>query len=249
MKLFTTLYIVLLACFSNQEVSSQNYTNMLQGSWVAYKTTLKSDVAAQNSNTIYVKFTFKGNNLHINGDPTVEQLDAPVPFTMNGKLAKTSRIAESGYFIEKISKDSLILSDSFDSGAKRYFFINSNVLKNEILKENNDKENIIASKYYTPIQIKHISNHVFNKIQSSMDRDFYIEGTIKLNLKEKKVETIILSDDIGNNKKLNKIIALINETYDFWNINGFEKFNSIELPFRLIGTKTKIYRGVRIIFF
>ncbi|ESU28537.1 hypothetical protein FLJC2902T_19100 [Flavobacterium limnosediminis JC2902] len=210
---------------------------------------MKNDTFDKNINNSYLKFTFKGNNLHINNDPTIEDLQAPVLFTMKGKLAKTSRVSESGYMIEKISKDSLILSDSFNSGAKRYFFINNEILKNESLKKNDGKEILITTKYHTPVQRKSISNHVFDKIKNGMDGDFYIEGTIKLNLEEKKVETIILSDDLENKKKLAKITELINKTYDFWDVSGFEKFKIIELPFQLIGTKNEMIRGVRIAFF
>lgn len=244
MKLFTTLSIVLLTCFSNQDGLSQNYTNMLQGSWVAYKTSMKSDNTSQNINANYFKFTFRGNNIHINNDVTAEVSRSPMFFSMKGKLIKTSKISESGYVIEKINTDSLILADSFDNGAKRYFFVNQyNTTKENIIKHT-DKEALVATVYCTPTQTNSIQEPLLNILKGKVKNNFEIEGTIKIHPYEKTIETVITSEDLNNDKSLKKITEFLNNSYSFWNLTHFEKLKTIEIPFKIIGQKVNTFESL-----
>lgn len=245
---YITVFTILLF-FLKQNSFSQNYTDLLQGSWIRYKTSSKNDIENKNIDLSYLKLTIKGSNLYFNIDPTIDDLKAPVIFTMKGQLMKTSKISESGYHIEKITSDSLIISDSFDNKAGRYYFVNSEILKKERVDANRLNDTLIADKYFTPIQTKNISHYLHGKIQNNIDRDFYVTGIIKLNLTEKKAETIINSEDINNKKRVSKIIKSLNETYSFWNLNGFEKFKIIEIPFQIIVTKNEMVRALRLDFF
>ncbi|ESU27439.1 hypothetical protein FSS13T_06990 [Flavobacterium saliperosum S13] len=221
---------------------------MLQGSWVAYKTTLKSDKTSQNINYNYLKFTFKGNNLYINIDPTVEVSQTPIPFTMKGKLAKTSRVSDSGYIIEKISQDSLTVSDSFESGAKRYHFINQDNARKENIMKYEGQDVIVASTYCTPTQSTNIYEPINKILKGRIKGNLIIEGTLKIHIKEKKIETTIISENLENNKTLNKISESLNDTFEFWNLTHFDKFKTVEIPFKIIGQNINNFETLRIQF-
>jgi hypothetical protein len=239
--LLAFLFLSLNFCFG------QNYTNQLKGCWVNYKTEIKSDSTNITKNN-YLNFTFNQNKLYMNIDPTVVVSNFPVAFEMKSKLIKTSIISESGYIIEKITNDSLILSDSFENKAKRYYFINEKILCNNSKIETENKDIFLANYYCTPKQKQSIEQYIFSKLKGKIKSPFKIEGTISINIEEKKVKSTVSIENIHDDKMLNKIVDYLNETYNFWNLENFQQYKSIEIPFKITANKVNSFENLQIKF-
>lgn len=235
------LFLSLNFCYS------QNYTNQLQGCWVNYKTEVKTDGTDITTNN-YLNFTFNNNILHMNIDPTLVVSNIPVKFEMKGNFIKTGKIYETGYMIEKITNDSLILADSFEYRGKRYYFVNEKTLCNNSKVESKTNDVFVANHYCTPKQKQNIEQYILSKLKGKINSNFNIEGTISINIQENKVVTNITLEDLNDNKKLNKIIEYLNGTYNFWNLENFQQYKSIEIPFKIMGMKVNIFENLQVKF-
>jgi hypothetical protein len=237
------LFLSLNFCFG------QNYTNQLQGCWVNYKTELKMD-SLNIPNNIYLNFTFVNNKIYMNNDPTlVVSPILPVEFEIKKKLIKTSKVSEVGYIIEKINNDTLILSNSFENGAKRFYFINEKTLCNISKSEMETEEDVfVANHICTPKQKKSILQYIYPKLKGKINSNFRIEGVLSINNEEKKAQTSINNENIRNEKKLNKIISYLNETYSFWDLDNFQHYKKIEISFVIIAYNVEGFENLQINF-
>lgn len=217
---------------------SQDYQKMIQGSWVRYKVESKSDSTQLYPN--YLKFKFSNNNLDILNDPTLNFSNKPIPFVIKNKLINTGKITETGFNIEKINSDTLIISDSYENKAKRYFFIKDKSFCNFQSIEKDQSETIFtANEKCTPKQISSINTFLYSKLKGKISDDFIIKGKLIIYINEAKIEIIIESENLNNEKKLKKYIQYIKETYTFWNLYQFKNIKSVEIPFIFGGHRSK----------
>jgi hypothetical protein len=47
---------------------------------------------------------------------------------------------------------------------------------------------------------------------------------------------------------LNKIVDYLNETYNFWNLENFQQYKSIEIPFKITANKVNSFENLQIKF-
>lgn len=232
-----------------QTSKGQGINSQLLGSWVSFKIEMKNnDYVLDNVSNKCLKFSFQNNTLYINNNPTLEKSNNPIPYIINGKLIKTSRISNDGFIIEKINKDTLIVSESFDLNSKRFYFINSKTLYEDYLKKNENNNSIIANQFFTPIQKKDITTFLNEYFNSRINANFKIKGVLKINLINKTIEPIIDSQDFGNEKKIKKVIDLLSKTFEYWDLTNYEKFESIEMPFEIIGLRVENFTSLRVNF-
>lgn len=226
--------------------SQSNYYK-IQGSWIA------CEILQKNTNEIfgdfYMKFTFKDSSLYLNSIPTCNINKNPLHFEVKGDLIKTSIIGESGYTIEKISKDTLIIADSFfNDKAKRFLLINELTLIENNLKKHENEEILIANKYCTPSQKKNINELIFETFKGKIKKELKIEGIIKINLLDKNIETN-LSSDAANVKRLKKLKEILDKSYDYWDLTLFYKFKYVVIPFVFEVKKVRNFESLSIHFF
>lgn len=240
-KSFLVLFLTTIAVFSQS-----NYYK-IQGNWVSVKNLSK------NNNVIiddfYIKFTFKGSNLYVNSQPTYANNNNPILFAIEGNLIKTSKIDDSGYIIEKVTKDTLILSNSFeDYKAMRFLMINEKTLITENLKKQEGNDVLMVDKYTTPVQKKDILFLVNNFFRGTIEDNFEISGVFKINLVANNVETILTSSEVPA-KRLKKLKEILDKTFDYWDLSLFDKFKSVEIPFTIRGKKVSNFVNLQLYFF
>lgn len=240
-KSFLVLFLTTIAVFSQS-----NYYK-IQGNWVSVKNLSK------NNNVIiddfYIKFTFKGSNLYVNSQPTYANNNNPILFAIEGNLIKTSKIDDSGYIIEKVTKDTLILSNSFeDYKAMRFLMINEKTLITENLKKQEGNDVLMVDKYTTPVQKKDILFLVNNFFRGTIEDNFEISGVFKINLVANNVETILTSSEVPA-KRLKKLKEILDKTFDYWDLSLFDKFKSVEIPFTVRGKKVSNFVNLQLYFF
>ncbi|MFD1603173.1 hypothetical protein ACFSJW_06265 [Flavobacterium artemisiae] len=159
----------------------------------------------------------------------------------------------SAYIIEKTTKDSLTLSqklsDTPDEKLTRLYLLREEIVIANFKEKFKDKSNIVASTKFTPKTKKtflKLLGEDFKK--NGTYNNLRFNGKLFIYPKEKKVETTILYAT-NNDSQIKKIKKFLDESFEDWDLTGFENFDSIELPFIYEVKKKELIRGNDIRFF
>lgn len=198
----------------------------------------------------YVNFTFLNKKMIINGKPTNRVNEIYLPYTLKNNFIKTS--STSGYILEIIKKDTLIICEKIDGldndKLKRFYFVREQKLFNEIKEKKGTNKNQIANKFYTPTLKSSLElelNNAFKKKHSN----FKVKGKIQIDLQNKKIKTYISYSNTKDSLKINLIKKTINKSYKLWRLKRFKDLHTLELPFVFKDEKTRTFYGISMIFF
>ncbi|WP_417357110.1 hypothetical protein [Flavobacterium sp.] len=239
MKRIITLLILLTSHF----IFSQNLSSQLSGEWIVYKTEMKDGSTLYertNSRNTYLRFAFGDNNsLFLFNKPT-KMSGLKNTYTVDNNIIRLTNknihtadgfdIDDNSYIIEKITKDSLVIVENFsapDDKLKRYYCINQHKINNDAIKENADKNIFIANQYCLP----KIKPGKYNFTPIAVNFEF--SGYMIFDIVNKQITLEVLKYDEGtpDNKKIQKFIKNIENTYDDWYTSVFSKFKKVKLPF------------------
>lgn len=246
MKFIGRSFLLMLSFLTFAAFSQPNYYK-IQGSWISVKNLSKS--TNEKADDYYVKFTFKGSKLFVNSTPTVSLTANPIVFEVFDNIINTGQLEETGYIIEKASKDTLVLADSFDNKrSRRFIFVNEQSLINQNLAKLGENKILIADRYCTPSQKKNLQDLVYGLFKGKINEDFDVTGTLKINVHDKEVETIVASENLDE-RRLKKLKSTLDGSFDYWDLSLFQKFKVIEMPFVIHAKRVKEFENLRIDFF
>jgi tetratricopeptide (TPR) repeat protein len=224
MKKIITLLLLLQFTLS----FSQDLAKQLQGDWVKYKVEMKDgsrfNSQLHNENA-YLKFTFSSNNLYLSSTPESISKKLPIHFSYENNKIKTS--STSGYLIEKLTIDSLIIVENYsspDNKLIRYYCVNTNKYISDMKLTYKGKDTIIANRFYTPILKEPI------KIEGPK-KSLTLNGKIRIDIANKTINTIIESGDTLEKNYIKTVTKALNKSYNNWDLHNFEDFKIIEIPF------------------
>ncbi|MEP5254563.1 MAG: tetratricopeptide repeat protein [Winogradskyella arenosi] len=225
----------------------------LRGNWIKYNIEMKDGSQLIDrflTDSSYLNFSFKENKMCINGNPTHHVNMTCLPYTIQEDYIKTS--STSGYQIEGIANDTLILSERMEGfendKLKRFYFVRAQKLFNDIKKKKGDLKNQIANQFYTPVLTSSLMLQL-NKGFKKKHSNFKVKGTITIDLKNEKINTLIHDATTADSSNLQRIKTIINNSYSLWNLDKFKHIETLQMPFVLKDEKTKTYRGITVKFF
>ena len=232
---------------------SQEIKYNLNGSWIKYFSEMKDGSKLYDrfqEDSTYIKFTFKNKNLCMDYEPLSKENQNCIPYTLENNLIKTSNI--SGFIIEKIEKDTLILSEKINglpsSKSKRLYFLNENYIVSKKIIENNGVKNLKASKNYTP----KLSSSIISPMFKAFDRNpknLKLKANLVIFPNEKRISTTVFYSTKADSTALKTIKKTIDESFNLWDLSGFENYQSIEIPFVLKSVNSSSFKGIKIEFF
>jgi hypothetical protein len=154
------------------------------------------------------------------------------------------------YVIEKITSDSLVLLESMtkvnDDKLKRYYFVKEQTLKEIEERKNIQSKDLIANSYYSPKFDKNIHRYLNNSIKGYY-QNLKLKGNLTLYLLEKKIKTKFTHSSLKNVTILEKILKeSLENSYQYWSLKDFKKFETIEVSFVIKIEKTKSFKGLNI---
>ena len=95
------------------------------------------------TDSAYVKYSFTHKKVCTNGNPTHKVNQTCFDYTLNNNFIKTS--STSGYFVESIKKDTLILCEKIDGfkndKLKRFYFVKKKSLFSSIKAQKAQSKN------------------------------------------------------------------------------------------------------------
>ncbi|WP_185290241.1 hypothetical protein [Chryseobacterium lactis] len=203
------------------------------------------DLALTNSNILLWKIT--GNTLCEYANPIFMEWKNCIDFKLDKKVMMTS--SEAGYQIEKLTHDSLIVTQRVDGvdapdKIKKTWFVNRSVFINDLLNKSKNDSVIIATKDFTPSLKRNIlSDLITIYVKKEYSHDLNFGGNILIFPKKQIVKVEIDNEEF---QKDQKSISLFKETfsknYNLWDLDGFDKFEKIIIPYKYL-SKLKNGKG------
>ncbi|KIC02202.1 hypothetical protein OA88_09945 [Flavobacterium sp. JRM] len=245
--LFLTTFLFINFTFGQTNMSEIN------GTWIKLKSEMKDGsklFSRFEEDSTYIQYTINKKQLCINSNPIHKTNQTCIDFTLIGNLLKTSEY--SSYLIEKITNDSLIISEKIDDltndKLKRIYFIKQEELLSKYKEKNKNNKNIVASKLFTPKTNSTIEIEL-NKAFKNNYSNFELIGNLKIYPKQKEIKTQISFSTQKDSSRIRTIKKVINNTFEKWDLTNFNEYESIEIPFVLKSEITKTYWGITVIFF
>ncbi len=198
----------------------------------------------------YLEYTITKNRICINSNPIHKTNQSCLDFNLINNFIKTSQY--SGFLIEKVSNDSLVLIEKIDGltddRLKRFYFVNQEVVLSRFKEVSKNRKNIVASKLFTPKTISTIELEL-NKAFKNNYSNFELIGNFKIYPNQKKVKTEITFSTQKDSSRIRIVKKVIDNTFEKWNLIDFKDFESIEIPFVLKSEITKRYWGIKVLYF
>ena len=232
------LYIIAFLLISNS-LFAQFKKEQIIGSWFKTTTEMKDGSELIPVYKDYVKhfeMIFEKKQFFIDYYPAQHYKNATFNYKLKGNKIVTSK--HYAYVIEKLTKDSLVISEQMkgldNDKLKRHYLIKKEIILEEQQKKNKDSINLIANPFYTPKFYDNIQLYLNNKMMKR-HINLNLKGKLKLYPKRQKVKSEITyrdSEVITMQEKI--IVDALNYSFTLWDINGFENYNSIAIDFVII---------------
>lgn len=232
------LYIVTFLLVSSN-LFAQFKKEQLIGSWFKTRTEMKDSSELIPVYKDYVKhfeMIFEKKQLFTDYYPAQHYKNATLDYKLKANKIVTSK--HYAYVIEKLTKDSLVISEQMkgldNDKLKRHYLIKKEIILEEQQRKNKDSINLTATPFYTPKFYDNIQLYLNNKMMKR-HINLNLKGKLKLYPKKQKVKTEITyrdSEIITMQEKI--IIDALNYSFTLWDFNGFENYNSITIDFVII---------------
>jgi tetratricopeptide (TPR) repeat protein len=245
--------LILIIIISTKLIAQKKDALAFKGNWIKYHIEMKDGSSLIDrflTDSSYVNFTILNKKMIINGKPTHRVNESSFPYTLKNNFIKTS--STSGYTLEIIKKDTLVICEKIDGlgndKLKRFYFVREQKLFNKIKERKGTNINQIANKFYTPTLKSSLElelNNAFKKKHSN----FKAKGKIQIDLYNKKIKTYISYSNTEDSLKINLIKKTIDKSYKLWKLKRFKGLQTLELPFVFKDEKTRTFYGISMIFF
>lgn len=221
---------------------AQINTQFLPNEWIKTKTRMldgSKNISEAFLTSKFNRWKITNQKLYTVSDPISANGQSSINYKLQQNFIKTSE--ESGYEIQKLTQDSLILIERIngikeDDKIKKHWFIRSSIIKKKNINVHKNDSVVIANEHFTPTLNKGFAGDFlkeFNK--KSRYPVFNLVGNIIFYPKKEKLQIQISNnsdqDVIKNQKNIDFIKTTIEKTYSNWNLNDFKNFNKVYLPF------------------
>jgi len=223
----------------------------IKGNWVTFKIEMKDGskvIDRYLTDSSYFDYSISSTKLCSNTEPTYQSHKVCSKYKLLNKVLKTSK--KGGFIIEKAQNDTLILSEYLpgykEDKLKRLYLIRKEIAFNTY--KNNKSKHHTANRYYTP-QLKSNLALKLNKAFKNKHSNFFLRGTLLLDLRNKKTHAHIKDATTKDSLKINLIKKTFEENYKIWNLKKFKGLDTLEIPFVLKNTKSILFEGFNLKFF
>lgn len=246
-------YILFFSALFFFNTNSAQTISDITGNWINYKTEMKDGSKLYQA----LPSDSTANNYFINANKFgwTNCINGIYGMVLDYKLInneiQTSQF--SGFKIEKISKDSLVLceriNDTPDDKLQRLYLVREEVIIAKYKEKYKNESNIVATTKYTP-KIKSSFLKLLNQDlrKNNSYYNFRFSGKLFIFPQEKKIETKIIFSTTDS-PQIKKITKYLNSSFEDWDLTNFETYKTIEIPFIYQVKKDEWVRGTDIRFF
>lgn len=172
------------------------------------------------------------NSLHIKSH-------IPLYYFLRGNVMETS--PESGMLVEKLTSDSLIVSQKIDKMEEnklmRYYLIPLSKARNQRMVLFKGKDTLISNPILNPYFKNKLTKKEFKtsngkvSFSKKQKQNFQFNGYLLLDLTQKKATAVLNDYDSNYSTEVEEIIKNLTENFSDWNVAPFADFKFIKVPF------------------
>ncbi len=239
------------------------------GKWIQFKTEMKDGskiISNQNIDSIYSDVTITPSSITFNSNSISKRDKNDIGYSVSGFTGKNNNLnlnysiegtwlktsASSGYSVEKITNDTLIICQKVDGleddKLTRNYYLSEKIVVEREYKKVKNKKDITANPFFTPKLNGTLENEIFKVIQNDY-LNLDLTGTLTIFPKNNKITTEINYSSKDKPSKIKLITNIINNSFEKWDLEGFKEFESIKIPFILRCVSDDKSRGVKILYF
>ncbi|WP_264550181.1 hypothetical protein [Flavobacterium sp. N2820] len=247
--------ILILLMFFNINSFAQLNPDLIVGRWIKFDAEMRDGsklLPRPYADSTYFEFTISRDKLSMNSNPLTKGKPY-ISYKLKDNYLKTSET--SGYTVERISKDTLILCERIDGQQndrlKCYHLIREETLNLNFLQKYQGKKEIVATKLFTPLLKGDIQGAIFKELGDKNISNYHVIGNLKI-YKEKKITAQIIESSTNDSTKINIITRILENSYDKWDFKNFSQFDKIIIPFVLRVQRTTDkgigFKGINILY-
>ncbi|MDF0720957.1 tetratricopeptide repeat protein [Kaistella sp. PBT33-4] len=258
-------YLFILLALSSNFLFSQTIPSFLTNEWIKVKVQMldgSKDVSETYSSSKFYRLSFSEKEMCMDYQPINSNGKTCSKYNLESNFIRTS--PESGYEIVKLSSDSLIIIERINGvnendKIRKLWFKKSSLIKKEYSKKFDNDSIIIASENFTPTINKNLILDIAENFRKkNRYPKFNLIGNIVFFPKSESLTIEVLNEKdksvIDNQENIDFIKSIFQNSYKYWNLNGFEKFKKISIPFIINSDSYGIdesytYKGTPIFYF
>ena len=253
-------YIIIFVFLFFQSKAQVNSQNVI-GDWTKVKIrTLdgSKDLSEGYSVSKYYNWQISPKKICMRIEPVYLKTNNCFDYTFDKNSLRTS--PTSGYKIEKLTSDSLIVIENIEGKIEKdkiqkIWFVKTSKIMNEEITKHKDDSTLIAYPLYTPLMKVDFMFEVaknFNKKNNYPE--FLFKGNIIIYPKKQKIEFISDDKSIIENKNFLLVKSTAENNFNNWDLKNFEHFEKIYISFIFESKFEKLksggtFKGARIYFF
>lgn len=230
--------ILITVLFLSTIANSQMDMSKLRQSWIQVAVNMKDGsekVSYYPQTNRFMEFTFFNNYYSYNVYPA--ETDETGRFNYD---LYTNKIHVSDYFeydIEKLTADSLTIVENIpempDDKRNRYFLISKKKLVNEYLERIDMMSKINAKTYYSPKFVGKLMRYLNLELKNTSGT-IEFSGVLEFLPKSSKLQVKILKNESNSSTIFRRTIKALEKSFPKWNLEGFEGYEQINIPFFII---------------
>lgn len=243
-KLFLLLFLSI-----SLNLSSQINTELLSNSsWTRVKFSMldgSRDLNQRKLGVLLWKIT--GNTLCVYSDPIFMEMKSCVDFNLEKRIMRTSK--EAGYQIEKLTADSLVVTQRVDGEEapdkiRKMWFVNNSLRISNFLKQYKNDTVITATREFTPSLKRNLVSEIADiYAKKEYSHDFTLNGNILI-FPKKKIIRVEVDKEEGvkmNQVSVNLFKGTFEKNFYLWDLSGFENFEKVIIPYKY---SSKVTNGI-----
>lgn len=245
-KNFILFTVVLFSLTANCQLDMAN----LNQSWIQVKINMKDSsekISYYPWTNRFMEFTFFKNRYSYNIYPAETEKKASFNYRLNKNKIHVSEFFE--YVIEKLTTDSLTIVENIpemaDDKLKRYFLVSKKSLVNEYKKQLDTLSKIDARTYYSPRFEGKLIRYLNKKLKNT-EGSAQFSGVLELFPKSSKLRVRILNNENSSPTIYRRTIKALEKSFFNWNIDGFKRFEQVNIPFFFMVNNKGRSRNARI---
>lgn len=237
---YFTPFLILISIFGHSQINR----HFLINEWIVTKTLMldgSKDLTQPYLQSKFQRWRISSEKICMDSNPVESNLKNCLDYHIMQNFIRTS--SQSGYEIEKLTQDSLVLIQRIDGivdadKINRYWLTKSTVLKENYVDKHKNDSIIIAVEHFTPTFKQNLSKAIMDKFKNkSRFPNFKLIGNLVFYPVANKLEMEILNSGdkevVSNKNNIDLIKPIIEQTFSNWNLTDFQKFKKIYLPFVL----------------
>lgn len=242
-------------------IKSQVNKQLLINNWTKVKTSTidgSKDLSEPFAVSEYYNWQITPKQICMKTESIYIQPNGCYDYTIDKETLRTT--PDSGYRIAKLDNDSLIVVEDIKGKTekdkvKKIWFVKTSKIIDEYKSKTKNDSILVTTPFFTPTLKNYFLLEVAKDFQKkNIYPSLLFKGNLIIYPKEKQIDLVANEEKFNLDKNFQIIKTAASKSFNDWNLDNFQNFDKIYIPFILESKIEKMkggmtFKGVRIYFF